>query len=92
MASRVLTPAERHACGLCVEALKEYQKQAVADFVQSHASHPLLFSYSCDSTRTKLHTTSSQSAGSSTIIRKGHVKEEFLMAKRHISSVARHYS
>ena len=81
LASRVLTPAERHDCARSTEALKQFQRQEVVEFVKEHAGQPLLYSYSRDCTSTSLHTTSCLSTDSLAVTRKGRTVQEFLMQR-----------
>ena len=66
---------------VCTEVLKQFQMQEVHEFLRIHQHQPLLYSYSSDCASTRLHTTMRQTSSSSSVVRKGRIRLEFLMQR-----------
>ena len=80
-ASKVTSKAEAVLCQQLAECLKQFLRAETADFICSHKSAALLYSYSFDTTRTMLAHTTRQRTSAGTIHRAGRQPVEMLMQR-----------
>ena len=79
LASEVFPPTDKGLCSKLAEVLKHHQVVSRDQFVQANVDAPLLYSYSFDATKTMLSTTTTAPTGS--VLRKGQLAQELLMQR-----------